>query len=563
MASKALELFIRAKDGASQAFNSVGDSMTSMKARGEAAFAATRTAAEKFQTKIQDLKKLLAAGTIDGDVFSRASAKAKAEMAKEERGPEGNPIDKLIGGAKTLAIIGAVSKGLSVVRAAVVGYKDALREGYGEQYAFKKSLEDIVHSIPIASQVFDIGNRLLGNATTDDWVKQRNIIMELSKSYNQLGLEVNTARRNIKVGALGTSDDAKFSAANINQWDADLAAIKERENALEEYRLRNKQLMKDLGGESLNTFTNYIEAQSSLLAEQKELAGKAAATRASQYKNQQQEDRIDRRVASEIKVSQMTGSIRQQMLKDYRQDLQAELNLIEQNTNEKLKLLKIAYDKARANKPQADQDEMRINVGHEANAIKKQAEIDKAQAYRDDLRRQREKNIAERDKRDADERKSEDNAGKFRSILVSGLEQQAALGDGIARVEVERLKITEEMIAKRRELNDIIKDDDASYVDRNKAKATLEYLKGEEKRRKAFLGVATSFQGSTAQANTSYFGSGVAEASRERTWVSPLIAEQKKANEKLSAQLAALDKLPDNIANKLKDLGNFIVGVIK
>jgi hypothetical protein len=244
---------------------------------------------------------------------------------------------------------------------------------------------------------------------------------------------------------------------------------------------------------------------------------------------------------SEIRISKVVGDTRRLGLTDFKLTLDAELDLIKDQTTEKLRLIKSAMVKEKEGKSDAEKSMIEKRTGEEMAATRALEVAGKASA-------QRRFEISE-------EQRKVDLATQFHSIQIDSLERQGELGDNLAKIEAERLKITDETAQKRLKFQEILRDGKSSLGDRLKAGAALSFLNDEEGRRKALAGTSGVYNGALASASTSYFSGGVKENTLETIIVSPLLEQQRAANELLKQTLDKIDQITSSLTPFLKQFG--------
>lgn len=506
---------------------------------------------------------------------AKSAGKDASDAGRKSQDAFSNVFRGVARGASILVLFRALADGVN-------SYHDAIQKGESVTLAKGLGIEATIQALPVLSQVYDITQKILGIQSYKAQEEAADAILKLKIEVNDLAAAYRAVSLAERASRPGVTDASKFGLVNqaeLEKQNADLekrrlaislerdalnSAIKNSDNnnkllngasaispafglladwagvkdANKEQIALNKGKLKDLDTEL--SYLDKIKAKNAEIAKNKQ----------NEFDHKDNLRLAEARVNAELKLAAVTGATRRQLLTDYKQDLQAELDALQQNLQDKTKAITLAARKEMEGKSAAEKDLIGDRATAEINALRTQTNVLSGKAYRQDLFRQRDENIARQEK-------SYETSSKLRGILIEGLEREASLGSINAKIEADRLKITQETADKRKELLAILTDENSSMKDRAAASIGLNFLSGDEQRRKALAGMQGVFQGSTASANTSYFGSGVQEASRERQIVNPLLKEQREANAYLKAQLDLLNDLP----TALKSLGiGFLVG---
>jgi hypothetical protein len=495
---------------------------------------------------------------------AKDAAKGLGGLADSLKGARKEGINELFEEfSKTARGLGAAAfavEAISKVTSAITTYKQAVYETGSRSIAKVLALEEFAHAIPITSQIFDFLQAVSGGQSVRDMLSQAEASKQAAIGVTQLAFAYSALNKQAIASRPGQSDATKFTAGNLGQLDAGLGDITLKRAEIGEKASTLKKALLTLAGDGLIQGPEYqtksaelkhLQDQLSWLDKLEKKYQEIASNNQQEYNRKDTLRQQDARLQGELRVAKIISETRRAEFAEYGQQLQADLEALRQQTDERVKLIQQAAIKEREGKTKGEQQEIDARAKREAEAVKRQANQQADLLRRADGERKNEDFKARRGV-------ALDDASKYRGIVIDSLEQQASLGDYNAKLEAERLKITDQFIAKRRELQDILENPNASREDKNAASSFLGLLGGEEERRKAAVGLQGTFVGSTAASQSSYFTSGVAEGSRERQIFNPLLAEQKKATEAFKAAakgieefLKKFDDAPKLVAVKL------------
>jgi len=507
-----MEIIIRAKDGATPALNSIGK------------------AANNAKGGLNGLADALKSGrkTGFGEVFEQLGKYAK-------------------GGAALAIVNEAINKYVEYQTAFQEGFKKTGDSGIARQFANEEVLLNSIFTRSLFNiTAYFAGYRSIKERMTasDDTVNRKLAVLGSSEQLRNLNLAVGAS-------APGASDKDKFIASGkAKESQALLPLLKEQVDLTVDLEETENELTAIYSHRANAQYSQQKELEDKkkdlerLLGENKgriKATGDLTDNELAEFNSKDALRQQDATLQSQMRINRLIGDARRQGLIDYKLTLDAELDLIKDQTTEKLQIIKAAMVKEKEGKSDSEKSLIEKRAGEEMAAARSLADAGKASA-------RRRFEISE-------EQRKVDLATEFHSIQIDGLQRQADLGDNLAKIEADRLKITDETAAKRLKYQAILRDGKSSLSDQLKAGAALSYLDADEQRRKVLAGQQGVYQGSLASASTSYFSSGARENTLETIIVNPLLLEQRAANELLKQTLDKIDSITSALAPFLGKFG--------
>ncbi len=234
--------------------------------------------------------------------------------------------------------------------------------------------------------------------------------------------------------------------------------------------------------------------------------------------------RVERTRETENQILDVRAQASSEGLAIQGKDLQAALVLIERNAAKTEEAIRHAYDEAvrKGEQPSAKQrDALLYEQGRLTDAAKFRAT-------------------------DADRINKDQRTLDINKSGLDILRQQAELGQGITKAEVERLEIIEQAAERRREINELLRKENLSADQVASLKGQRDAINAIEEERIKQIGLG-KFSGGTAATEQSRFLTGVANIARENDPTMKLV----KLNE---AQLKAQEAIKKGIEDLAKNL---------